>query len=222
VRTIPWRGGEKPLEAVWFVRRAIWSAWEEARAARACLRRIRETEATVFYGLPSGLNPVDAIATDPETFLADEGLTFDDPDSVTVLGYRRFLTDQGFRYARMLGIKPVLGESEEQFVQRVYAAARGDAGNVKEEDVRAFIRYLALWWHRHTGRRPEAQQAVRSERADKKPKDPAKKRTTFLQFADVAAGDAGLEKGGVASISRMVRTEIDEMNRKNPPPPWIG
>lgn len=188
---IPWRAPISVSDAVLFTQLVVRRAHEDGRAALNKARGRREREHTVRYG---PLNLPDPVA---ELERGDES---------------PYATLTGGDLAAALGVVRRPNEDAASFAARIREAGKSPSGRVEAYDLRAFIRVLALWWWRNTGRRPNGRTSAVSARPDRTRNRPV----TFLEFARAAFSDAG----GRGAIGRSVRTTLDEMNRADPPPPW--
>lgn len=183
---IPWRASLTRDEAVIFARLGILRARDDARSAMAKIRARRERAAIAQQVSRSHTDPVAAILIEPDSPLAA----------------------LGFEIAAELGVAPDPRESPSNFVARVRAAGKQDAGRAAAADVRAFIVSLAVWWWRQTHRRPQARGSSIPARADRS----KRARITFPTFVSTAARDCGC----TVEIARAVRTAIEELTS----PPW--
>lgn len=189
---LPWhrdRAGAISLTddmAVMFCRLAVARAHEDGRDALARERGHRERSQVARRGLSREIDPLIAMIRRPGTPLAEAG---------EVLG-------------RRLGVTRQPGEVDAALAVRIRQAGHLPAGRAADVEAVAFIRSLAGWWWRQTGKRPSAR------RADG-PRDPDRRRhraPSFYEFVEAAWTDAG----GAGSISRCIRTAIATM----PSPPW--
>jgi hypothetical protein len=193
VSSIPWHADvTDPLDneqkAV-AVRLAVLRAWEAGRAAESRRRGRREAALLVRRGDPLFDDQcLPHLVAKPEQ---------DSPRGLML----RLAADAA---AIRLGIE--LGGGTDA-ADRLREAASGERhqGRAAAEEVPAFIRSLANWWWRATGRRPERQEnAARSSGG----------RLTFLRFAVAAITDMSptgnaMPPGFISAIRRVV----DEMEK---------
>lgn len=188
---IPWRAPISVSDAVLFTRLVVLRGHEDARAALNKARGRREREHTARYG---PLNLPDPVA---DLERGDES---------------PYATFAGGSLAAALGVIRRPNEDAVSFAARIREAGKSSSGRLGAHDLRVFVRVLALWWWRNTGRTPNGRTSVVPARPDRRRKRPV----TFLEFVKAAFSDAG----GRGTIERSVRTTLDEMNRADPPPPW--
>jgi hypothetical protein len=192
---IPWREEIKTEDQITFVRLAVGRAWEAGRAALARQRSRREARLVAAKGIlepakwkPATRHPVRRVKGGARKLRA----VIESLEEQDVVGALRKASQLG----QHLGVDSAPAERVVLWLEcgqktldefmlwclTIEKAAAGRPGDKGQYELDAFIRSLASWWSRNTGKRPQKTRPTERKKAPRS--------ANFVDFVEAGWHDA--------------------------------